>query len=42
MSKEELAELLKTEKDPEKIEYLKWLLYGDGYYSRAEDNGAYY
>ena len=42
MDENEIRKLLETETDEYKIMYLKWLLYGDGYYSVAEQNSVYY
>lgn len=42
MDEEEIKRVLELEDNPEYIAYLKWLLYGDGYYSSAEQNSTYY
>ena len=42
MSEEEIKQLLKVVKDPREIEYLKWTLNGDGFYSSAQQNSVYY
>lgn len=42
MEDEEIkAELEKTD-DPQEVAHLLWLLYGDMFFSSAEQNGAYY
>lgn len=42
MTDEEIKEALEEETDPWRRLYLLWLLNGDGFYSNAEQNGAYY
>lgn len=42
MDEKEIKKLLEKETDPYKIAHLLWLLYGDLYFSSAEQNGAYY
>lgn len=42
MDEKEIRALLEKEDDPYKIAHLLWLLYGDLYFSSAEQNGAYY
>lgn len=42
MTEEEIKKALETEQDPWRRLYLLWLLNGDGYFSSAEQNGAYY
>lgn len=42
MDEDEIRHALELEDDPQEIAHLLWLLYGDSFFSSAEQNSAYY
>ena len=41
MDEEEIRIALEIEEDPQEIAHLLWLLYGDSFFSSAEQNSVY-